>query len=338
MKATSLALAVLFACSSAVSAATPPSLFSKMTAGLNDAAAAIKSKTNSAVTAVGLNRVDIGFKFTCPKPLGSYLTPLNCPPTLNAPDVLFSTAYDPWAQSDLYCPAALTSLAAMDVVDTLVKAADSAPESVNNALLSLMYKYVRLNGNYKPRRIQVKFNECMTALKSLSITCTSAECSLDDLSTLKTTTMDAVKDICFSIPTMKTQLLNFFGQLEKAIPASQTSGTVQTLKTPAGIASAFNKAASSSSFIVNPLLTDGSIIAARERIVLILKKFNKIRPDWYTPAKQQFQTDNGAAIEFDGQGKPSMTISSIQLKDFAKAEEQLLGGQVTVDSNTAASN
>ena len=347
MKATNLAFALLFA--SAVSAAsTAPaapassgfmsslssglsSMGSTLGSGLSAASKKVQTATTQAVTKAGYNRVDLKFKFTCSPPLGSYLTPQPCPATVNALTELFTVpaTADPKgysAPSNLYCSAALTSLAALEPIDVLLEAvkgpAEDSKAKIKHALLSLMYKYIRLHGHYKPRHIQQHFNNCMEALKKVTVSCEAAECSVNDLGKLKDSLFAEASPIkaCLDIPTMKTQITDFIDKLKEALPGATLAENVHSLKKPEGIASAFSKAASSSSFMVSPLLLDSNYVAARKRVVLILDDFKKIRPDLYQEAEAQFIADNGAAIEFEN-GEASVHVSRVKEADISEAEK-----------------
>ena len=340
MKATNLAaLLALFAVSSTDAADTFSAWKAKASAGLSSFGSSVASHlsaakekvstaTTQAVTSAGYNRVNTGFVFKLPKPLGAYLTPETCPAKVNALEVLFaageSGAFDGKAPSTLYCPAALTSLSELKSIDLLLEASKPGAK-VENALLALMYRYVRLHGNYKPRHIQNKFNECMAFLKNYQATCAGKECTATDLDALKTALFENAdyKSKCSSLPTMEGQVTSFIEQLKKDLPNASAPGTVnvQTLKTPQGISSAFNKAASSSSFYVSPLLLDRSHVAARENIRLLLTQFKAIRGDLYAPAETTFKTANGQEIVLLGEKKPEGGIkSSIQADDFKQAE------------------
>ncbi len=340
MKATNFAIAALLTCSAVDAATSSTSTTSGFWKGLTNLKQKTTDATTKAVTDLGWNRVDVGPSLLCPKPIGSILVPKDCPSSLDRKailDLLF-TESDP-KEGKLYCEKALPALASLESIDVLRKAANLKSDKKNdkkieNALLGLMYKFVRLEDMYKPRMIQVKFNECLAALKNVDIECKSETCIEADFDRLIKKIMNpdlnspkykAIADTCYKIPTIKSQLNTFLNALKEKFQAGspetkpKVNQNAHSLTNVQGIKSAFSKLESKSAFKLIQILSDGNYDKARARIAEIIKDFKHIRSDWFANAENEFRKIGGEIVD----DKKSMTItnSSVQTMDFNTADQ-----------------
>lgn len=278
----------------------------KATAGAKNLKKTLQETTDLSLKTVGLNRVNVGFKFTAPKLLGSNLIPEKCPKEINLMEELFpegeAKAFDPNVPSKLYCKEALGPLAKLDSV-TLLKAAAKAVTKnenakVKNALLALMYRDVRLHHVYMPGKANSKFNKCMAALEKVKYTCAADPCTEADLDVWKKSLLEEqdIKESCLKLPTMQRQIGEFIDKLKQEMAVEhKTAKHVHTLHNPEGINSAFKKAAAESSGGLLHLLpiSDADYRHARDNIAHVLFDFNVIRHKLFEPAAEEFKKADG---------------------------------------------